>query len=84
MYHIKTLRGQWATDTIDGRTKSLDGNRYAQIFTSKQYFANLYPMDSKGRAGDALKIFCRKISVPESLTFDGSKEQNFKGTEFIK
>ena len=84
MFHTKTLRGQWATDTIDGRTKSLDGNRYAQIFTSKQYFAKLYPMDSKGKAGDALKIFCREFGIPENLTFDGSKEQNCKGTEFMK
>ena len=84
MFHTKTLRGQWATDTIDGRTKSLDGNRYAQIFTSKQYFAKLYPMDSKGKAGDALKIFCREFGIPENLTFDGSKEKNCKGTEFMK
>eukprot|EP00957_Ditylum_brightwellii_P185341 14112565-Ditylum_brightwellii.AAC.1 len=26
----KTLQGQWATDTMDGRCKSLDGNKYAQ------------------------------------------------------
>jgi len=37
-----TLRGQWSNDTIDGRAKSLDGNRYAHIFNSKQYFAKLY------------------------------------------
>ena len=38
MFHRKTLTGDWATDTIDGRTKSIDGNRYAQVFTSKNYF----------------------------------------------
>ena len=84
MFYNKTLTGEWATDTIDGRTKSLDGNRYAQIFTNKNYYAKLYPMDSKGKAGDALRIFCREFGVPERLTFDGSGEQNGKDTEFMR
>jgi hypothetical protein len=29
------LRGQFYTDTVDGRTKSLNGNRYAQVFATK-------------------------------------------------
>ena len=40
-------------------------------------------MDSKSKAGDALKIFCQEFGVPERLTFDGSKEQTCKGTEFM-
>ena len=84
MYEAKRLTGTWSTDTIDGRTKSLDGNRYAQIFANKQYFAKLYPMDSKGKAGDALKVFCREFGIPDNLTFDGSKEQGGKNTEFMK
>ena len=41
-------------------------------------------MDSKKKAGDALRFFCQEFGVPERLTFDGSKEQTKKGTEFIK
>ena len=33
------LRGDFYTDTLDGRCKSLDGNRYAQIFATKDFFA---------------------------------------------
>ena len=84
MFEMKRLTGKWSTDTIDGRTKSLDGNRYAQIFANKQYFAKIYPMDSKGKAGDVLKIFCREFGIPDNLTFDGSKEQGEKNTEFMK
>ena len=79
----KTLSGDWSTDTMDGRCKSLDGNRYAQVFSNKQYFTHLYPMDHKSKAGDALKLFCQEFGVPERLTFDGSKEQTCKGTEFM-
>ena len=41
-------------------------------------------MDSKGKAGDSLRVFYREFGVHESLTFDGSKEQGQPGTEFIK
>ena len=80
----KTLAGVWSTDTMDGRCKSLAGNRYAQVFANKGYFSRVYPMDSKGKAGNALRLFCQEFGVPEDLTFDGSKEQNGKNTEFMK
>ena len=69
---------------MDGRVKSLEGNRYAQVFANKAYFLRIYPMDSKGRAGKTLSLFCQEFGVPESLTFDGSWEQNGKHTEFMK
>ena len=84
MFERKTLRGQWSTDTMDGRCKSLDGNRYAQVFTNKSYFSRIYPMDSKKKTRDALRLFCQEFGVPEKLQFDGSKEQTAKGTTFMK
>lgn len=84
MFERKTLRGQWSTDTMDGRCKSLDGNKYVQVFANKSYFSRIYPMDSKKKAGDALRLFCQEFGVPEHLTFDGSKEQTKKGTQFMK
>ena len=80
VFHRKTLKGVWSCDTMDGRVKSLDGNRYAQVFTNQSYFAKIYPMDTKRKAGDALKIFCQEFGIPEKLVFDGSKEQTQKGT----
>jgi hypothetical protein len=46
------LRGDFYTDTMDGRCKSLQGNRYAQIMANKDFFAIAYPMVSKSSAGD--------------------------------
>ena len=65
---------------MDGRCKSLDGNRYTQVFVNKECFSKIYPMDKKSKCGDALKIFCKESGVPESLTFEGSREQNGKRT----
>ena len=39
MFYRKTLAGEWSTDTMDGRIKSLDGNRHAQVFANKGYFS---------------------------------------------
>ena len=58
---------------MDGRIESIGGNRYAQVFTNKAKFVQVYPMDKKSKAGDALQTFINEIGVPENLTSDGSK-----------
>jgi hypothetical protein len=45
-------------------------------------FATFYPIDSKGKAGEALKTLCREFGVPDNFRFDGSKERTGKKTEF--
>jgi hypothetical protein len=83
-FQTKRLDGMWASDTMDGRVKSLDGNRYGQVFSNATFFAEIYPMARKADAGQALKTFVMELGVPEELTIDGSKEQTKPGTEFMK
>ena len=78
------MRGQFYTDTMDGRCKSLDGNKFAQVFANKDFFAVAYPMSSKSYAGEGLRQFVHDYGRPESLTFDGSREQCGSKTEFMK
>ena len=78
------LRGDFYTDTMDGRCKSLNGNRYAQVMANKDFFAVAYPMTNKSGAGDALRQFINEYGRPEKLTFDGSQEQCGRKTEFMK
>ena len=78
------LRGHYYSDTMDGRHKSLDGNKYAQVFANKDFFGVAYPMESKSSAGDALRQFVHDFGRPEYLTTDGSREQCGKKTEFVK
>ena len=78
------LRGQFYTDTLDGRCKSLDGNSYAQVFANKDLFAVVYPMASKSLAGESLRQFVHDYGRPEHLTYDGSGEQCGKKTEFMR
>jgi hypothetical protein len=74
----------WASDTMDGRVNSLDGNHYAQVVANGSFFAEIYPMATKADAGLALEQFYNELGVPDELTIDGSKEQNAPGTEFMK
>ena len=60
---------------MDVISKMIAVNRYAKVFANDKYFAKPYPMDKKGKSGDALKELCKDFGVPEHLTFDGSKEQ---------
>ena len=80
----KTLQGQWSCDTMNGIYKSMDGNQYEQVVANKEYFAKVYPKDSKSKAGDALKFFCQNFGVPKRVNFDGSKEEACKVNTSMK
>ena len=69
-------------DTMNGRYKSLDGNKHAQIFANESFFATAYPMEHKSSAGQALKQFISNFSIPDKLVCDGAAEQVGKRTEF--
>ena len=84
MYENPQLRGEWFTDTLDRGMISKYGNRYGQVFANIGFFAHIYPMDTKCKAGDALHTFCQKFGVPEKLTFDGSKDQGQRKIELMK
>ncbi|KAI2506215.1 hypothetical protein MHU86_8250 [Fragilaria crotonensis] len=60
MYHQKKLRGpKFYTDTLFGRCKSVSNNTCAQIFANEHQFVKAYPMESKAKAGKALRQFIR-------------------------
>ena len=83
MFQTKSLTDIWVIDTIKGRVKSLDGNRYAHMFSNGTYFAEIYPMDEKAEVSQALKMFVMEPGVPGELTVDGSKDKNSPGNEFM-
>jgi hypothetical protein len=84
MFERPRIKGIVFTDTMDGRHKSLDGNRHAQIFATSDFFAVAYPMEKKSQAGQGLKQFISDYGVPDVLVCDGSGEQTGKKTEFTE
>ena len=75
MYERPRLRGVVYNDTMHGHFKSLDGNKYAQIFATEDYFVVAYPMESKALADDALKEFIADYGLPDKIIMDGAGEQ---------
>ena len=67
---------------MNGRYKSLDGNKHAQIFANESFFATAYPMEHKSSAGQALKQFIPDFGIPDKLVCDGTAKQVGKRTEF--
>ena len=84
MFGQKMFNANMYTDTIDARVTSIHGNRYGQVFATKYYFVNVYPIKKKIHCGDGLSEFITDYGVPLKMTFDGSKEQTLIGTYFLK
>ena len=84
MYKRPQLHGVVYTDTMHGHFKSLDGNKYAQIFATEDYLAAAYRMESKALASDALKEFITDYSVPDKIIMDSTGEQTGKRSTFME
>lgn len=78
---LRTLRQTWYTDTMFSKYKGLNGGTCLQVVTNGRY-VHPDPMERKAGAGDAMKRFGNVVGIPESLVYDGAKEQNGKNTEF--
>ena len=84
MFGQRSFKAHVYTDTMDARVQSIHGNRYGQVFATKDFFVEVYPMKSKGDCGEAFSEFITDYGVPLKMTFDGSKEQTNPGTDFMK
>ena len=60
---------------MNGRYKSLDGNKHAQIFANESFFATTYLMEHKSSASQALKQFISDFGVLDKLVCDGAAKQ---------
>ena len=69
---------------MHGHLKSLDRNRYAQVFATEDFFAAAYPMEAKSIAGDALKDFITEFGIPDKIVMDGAAEQTGIKTTFMQ
>ena len=47
MFGQKMFNAYVYTDTMDARVTSIHGNRYGQVFATKYYFVNVYPIKKK-------------------------------------
>ena len=84
MYERPRIQGVVYTDMMDGQHKSLNGNKFAQVFATDFHFSAVYSIESKRYAGDALKQFIADFGVPDKIICDSSKEQTKRGMTFME
>lgn len=81
-YERPAFRATLYTDTVDAHVKSIEGNKYGQLFTTREWFADIYPMSHKHKAGKGLSSFINEYGVSSLIVSDGGGEQVGKTTTF--
>jgi hypothetical protein len=83
--HLNRRRcnGDWYTNTLFSKVKSLQGNICAQVYTNG-CFTTVHPLTSKSRVGDTLTEFSDDTGIPDTLTNDGAPEMVGPKTDFMK
>ena len=78
------LNGRFATDTIYADVKSLENKRYAQVYTHKNGFSAIYPIErlTGDSIGETLNNFTHEFSAPDWLVHDGAAAQTRANTRF--
>ena len=85
-YNLKQLDGDFSTDSLYAEVKSLLGNKYAQIYSMRNGFSAIYPIEdlSGDTIGYTLKDFSHDFGIPERLKLDGFSSQIGKRTLMMK
>ena len=81
MFGQKMFNAHVYMDTMNSRVASIHGNRYGQVFSTKDYFVDVYPIKKKSHCGDGLSQIITYYGVPLKMPFDGSKEQAMLDTD---
>ena len=69
---------------MDMRCKSFHDHRYSQIFATKEFFVDTFPIDKKSECHESLKEFVNKYGAPLEMISDGVKEQTGRKTQFSR
>jgi hypothetical protein len=75
MLRYKQLPHTTFTDTLFAGTPSRSGNKCAQAFSTSFGWARAHPMTRKGEAHETLSLLFHRDGVPQTMVFNGSKEQ---------
>ena len=70
----RRLNVEMYTDTLIGKTKSFQGNSYAQVYATPFHWVAVIPMAKKSEAHYTLDTLFRKVGVPRVMIPDNAKE----------
>ena len=73
----KRLGGPYSrfyTDVLFSKVKSISGNSCASIYSNRQGFIKIYPMNAKSQAHETFSMFVHEVGIPHELHADGAGE----------
>jgi hypothetical protein len=73
--HFPTLKTHFYTDTMFSTTKSIHGNKCAQVFTNGIGYDLFYALEKEADADDALNDVIQSVGIPMELVLDGAKAE---------
>ena len=65
---------RFSTDVLFSKVKSTSGNTCAIIYSNKQGFIKIYPMESKSQAHETFSTFIHEVGIPHEIHADGAGE----------
>jgi hypothetical protein len=65
------------TDTMFAASKSLRGNKCAQVYTNNEDYDLFYPLKKESMASEALNKVIRTLGVPKEFVSDGARAETY-------
>ena len=65
---------RFSTDVLFSKVKSVSGNTCATIYSNKQGFIKIYPMETKSQAHETFSAFIHEVGIPHEIHADGAGE----------
>ena len=81
IFQVRRLTYIVSCDTMDARLQSIHENRNLQVFATKKYFVEVYPLKRKSDCHEALDRFVKDYGAPRMMIFDRSLEQGGRYTK---
>ena len=80
-FNQKRLNGQFYCDHLVAKTRSLNGNKGAWVYTTGSFTA-IYIVKIRKEAGNTLRRSADDVGIPDRLRTDLAPELTRKNTEF--
>ena len=81
MFDVRRIHVTMSTYTMDDICQSIHEKNYCQVFGSKKFFVEAYPIKKKYDCHLGLDKFVKEYGAPEKMTYNGAQEQIGRKTE---
>ena len=78
MFDLCREHGTISTNTMDAKFQLIQDEKYCQLFGSKQFFVEAYPIKKKSDCHLVLYKCVKEYGAPGKMTYNNAQEHNRK------